>query len=100
MTRSRSGNVITRPAYKCKGCSNGDKRTLDLWKSIYVPDLGFAERLGTIFETEPRSNQGPADSYPTRFLPVQNNLHFGYLNWRNAAILKKLSDSLATTDLD
>jgi hypothetical protein len=32
--------------------------------------------------------------------PVQNNYFFVYLNPRNKAILKKLSDSLATTDLN
>jgi len=39
-------------------------------------------------------------SYPTRFLPVQILHFFIYLNSRNEAILKKLSDSLATTNLD
>ena len=39
-------------------------------------------------------------SYPNRFLPVQILYFFIYLNSRNEAILKKLSDSLATTNLD
>src|SRR5579871_3282357 len=36
-------------------------------------------------------------SYPIRFLPVQIPRLFVYLKFRNAAILRKLSDSLATT---
>jgi hypothetical protein len=38
--------------------------------------------------------------YTMRFLPVQKKRFFVYLNSRNEAILKKLSDSLATTDLN
>jgi hypothetical protein len=41
-----------------------------------------------------------AASYPKRFLPVQILQFFVYLNSKNEAILKKLSDSLATTNLN
>jgi len=42
----------------------------------------------------------PQEPYLMRFLLVQNICFFVYLNSRNEAILKKLSDSLATTDLN
>jgi hypothetical protein len=42
----------------------------------------------------------PTPNVPNPVPPVQNNYFFVYLNPRNKVILKKLSDSLATTDLN
>jgi hypothetical protein len=91
---------ITGDSHRHRLCRSGVTNRIKLFPHW---DLASPAKMGC--KDGVRKNSAPffgfAHPYvPNPVPPVQNNYFFVYLNPRNKAILKKLSDSLATTDLN